>query len=108
MEFILRDSLSARRFARVEAGRLPGKSALQSTIGSIRAETWERINRRLLGAARDEKVEPGDQVRVDSTVTHTHILEPSDSQLLRDGVRVLTRLLVAARKELGADAVALP
>ena len=105
LEFILRDSLSARRFARVEAGRLPGKSALQSTIGSIRAETRERINRRLLGAARDEKVESGDQVRVDSTVTHTHILEPSDSQLLRDGVRVLTRLLVAARDELGAEAV---
>ncbi len=105
LEFALRDSLSARRFARVEAGRLPGKSALQSTIGSIRAETWERINRCLLGAARDEKVEPGDQVRVDSTVTHTHILEPSDSQLLRDGVRVLTRLLAAARDELGAEAV---
>ena len=106
LEFIPRDSLSARRFARVEAGRLPRKSALQSTIGSIRAETWERINRRLLSAARDEKVELGDQVRVDSTVTHTHILEPSDSQLLRDGVRVLTRLLAAARDELGADAVA--
>ena len=106
LEFILRDSLSAWRFARFEASRLPGKSALQSTIGSIRAETWERINRCLLGAAREEKVEPGDQVRVDSTVTHTHILEPSDSQLLRDGVRVLTRLLAAARAELGADAVA--
>ena len=105
LEFALRDSLSARRFARVEASRLPGKSALQATIGAIRAETWERINRCLLGAARDEKVELGDQVRVDSTVTHTHILEPSDSQLLRDGVRVLTRLLVAARKELGEEAV---
>ena len=105
LEFALRDSLSARRFARVEASRLPGKSALQATIGAIRAETWERINRCLLGAARDEKVELGDQVRVDSTVTHTHILEPSDSQLLRDGVRVLTRLLVAARKELGAEKV---
>ena len=96
LEFALRDSLSARRFARIEGARLPGKSALQSTIGAIRAETWERINRCLLGAARDEKVELGDQVRVDSTVTHTHILEPSDSQLLRDGVRVLTRLLAEA------------
>ena len=38
-------------------------------------------------------------------MTHTHILEPSDSQLLRDGVRVLTRLLAAARDELGAEAV---
>ena len=96
LEFALRDSLSAQRFARVDAARLPGKSALQATIGSIRAGTWERINRHLLGAARDERVETGDQVRVDSTATETHILEPSDSRLLYDGVRVMTRLLRAA------------
>ena len=106
LEFALRDSLSAQRFARIDAARLPGKSARQATIGSIRAETWERINRHLLGPARDERVEAGDQVRVDSTATETHILEPSYSRLLYDGVRVLTRLLAAARDKLGADAVA--
>ena len=31
---------------------------------------------------------------------------PADSRLLYDGVRVLTRLLDAAREQLGADAVA--
>ena len=36
---------------------------------------------------------------IDSTVTETHILEPADS-------RLLTRLLDAAREQLGADAVA--
>ncbi len=49
---------------------------------------WKVDKRRELAAhqpplagrgARRSKVEPGDQVRVDSTVTHTHILEPSDS-----------------------------
>ena len=35
-------------------------------------------------------------MRIDSTVTETHILEPSDSRLLYDGVRVLTRLLRGA------------
>ena len=99
---------SARVRAALRVGRggaAAGKSALQATSGSIRAETWERINRRLLGAARDEKVETGDQIHVDSTAVETHILEPSDSRLLFDGARVLTRLLVAARKELGAEAV---
>ena len=105
LEFALRDSLSARRFARVGASRLPGKSALQATVGAIRAETWERIDRVLLEAARDAGVESGDRVRIDSTAVETHILEPSDSRLLCDGVRVLTRLLFAARKELGAEAV---
>ena len=51
-------------------------------------------------------VETEETVRVDSTMTETHILEPSDSRLLYDGVRVLTRLLRQAQQTLGADAVA--
>ena len=54
--------------------------------------------------ARAEKIETGDRVRVDSTVTETHILEPSDSRLLFDGVRVLMRLLREAHDERGQPA----
>ncbi len=50
-------------------------------------------------------VEGGRTVRIDITVTETHIRTPTDSQLLCDGVRVLTRLLVHARDELGVEAV---
>ena len=106
LEFALRDSLSARRFARLADGGVPGKSALQATVGSVSARTWERINLVLLDAARDAGVERGDRLRVDSTVTATHILSPTDSRLLYDGVRVLTRLLSAARDALGPEAVA--
>ena len=106
LEFTLRDSRSAQRFARVDVARLPRKSALQATMGAVHATTWERINRRLPGVARDAGVETGTRVRIDSTVTATHVLEPADSRLLYDGVRVLTRLLDAARVRLGADAVA--
>ena len=44
LEFALRDSRSAQRFARIDGTRQPGKSALQVTIDSIRPETWERIS----------------------------------------------------------------
>ena len=106
LEFALRDSLSARRFARLAGGGVPGKSALQATVGAVSARTWERINLALLDAARGAGVERGDRVRIDSTVTATHILSPSDSRLLYDGVRVLTRLLSAARDALGPEAAA--
>ena len=78
---------------------------LQATVGAIGAATWEAINRTLLEVARASGVEMGKAVRVDSTVTETHILAPSDSRLLFDGVRVLTRLLRKARDELGAAAI---
>lgn len=103
LAFTLRDSLSAQRFARLGGSRAPGKSALQSLISAIRPETWERINRRLLEVACSEGVETGEQVRIDSTVTETHILLPEDSRLLVDGVRVLTRLLREARAHLGPE-----
>ena len=73
--------------------------------GSVLAATWERINATLLATACSEGVEDGSQVRVDSTVTETDILSPTDSQLLRDAVRVLTRLLAEARDRLGPEAV---
>ena len=106
LEFTLRDSASARRFVRADPVRLPKKSALQATVGAVRPDTWEQVNRCLLRAARDSGVETGARMRVDSTVTETHILAPADSRLLYDGVRVLTRLLEEARRQLGADAIA--
>ena len=103
LEFWLADSDSARSFTRVDPLRPPKRSALQQCIGRVRAETWERINRVLLDGARDDGIETGAKVRIDSTVTETHILEPSDSQLLYDAVRVLSRLLARGREKLGSD-----
>ena len=104
LEFALLDSASARHFARVDPLRPPGKSALQKTIGAVRAEVWERINRALLEDARGGRVETGRRARIDGTVTETHIPRPADNRLLRDGVRVLTRLMRRARKRLGDGA----
>jgi transposase, IS5 family len=66
------------------------------TVGAIRAEAWERINRTLLASARQEKVEAGKVVRLDSTVTAALMHQPSDGSLLWDTVRVLVRLSGAA------------
>ena len=74
---------------------------LQKTISAIRAETWEAINRALLSDARQEKLEDGSIVRLDSTVTAALMHEPSDSSLLWDAVRVMVRLLKAAGAWLG-------
>ena len=106
LAFTLKDSLSARRFARLDpACRPPGKSVLQATVGAIGAATWERLDRQLLDEAHALGVENGGSVRIDNTAVETHIIEPSDSRLLCDGVRVLTRLMGEAREVLGEQAV---
>ena len=96
LAFHLEDSASFRAFARLPLSLTPKKSVLQRTISAIRAETWEAINRILLASVRQEKVETGKVVRLDSTVAAALMHEPSDSSLLWDGVRVMVRLLKAA------------
>lgn len=100
LEFMLIDSASMKRFARIDPFNPPKKSALQSAISAIDAATWQAINRVLLQDAKQQGVESGTQVRIDSTATDADILEPSDSRLLFDGVRVLSGLLWQARQRL--------
>jgi IS5 family transposase len=97
LAFYLVDSASFRAFARLPMSLSPKKSVLQKTISLIRAETWEQINRTLLIAAKQEKIERGTVVRIDSTVCEALMHAPSDSSLLWDGVRVMSRLLDEAR-----------
>jgi transposase, IS5 family len=96
LAFHLEDSTSFRAFARLPVSWTPKKSVLHKTISVIRAETWEAINRAVLISAREEKIEPGRMVRVDSTVTAALMHQPSDSSLLWDAVRVMARLLQRA------------
>lgn len=97
LAFHLEDSMAFRSFARLDMGQYPCGSTLQENIKAIAAETWEAVNRALLEYAGRQKVETGRAVRLDSTVVETHIHHPSDSTLLLDGIRVITRLLQAGK-----------
>ena len=97
LAFYLRDSVSFVEFARLEPGGGPSKSTLQTLTSAIRPQTWEALQRCVLADAKARDVESGEVIRVDATVTDTAILEPSDSGLLYDSVRVMVRLLKAAR-----------
>ena len=106
LAFHLEDSASFRAFARLPLSWTPKKSVLHKTISAIRAETWEAINRAVLASARQEKVEPGEVIRLDSTVTDALMHEPSDSSLLWDAVRVMARMLSVAETLAGGGQIA--
>jgi len=105
LAFHLEDSASFRAFARLPLWWTPRKSVLHNTISTIRAETWEAINRALLTSARQDKVESGKVVRLDSTVTGALMHDPSDSSLLWDAVRVMAQLLNEADTLVGGSLV---
>ena len=94
LAFHIVDSRCYRSFCRIGiTDRGFQKSALCHNIKAISPETWEAINRILVAYAEEHKIEKGREVRMDSTVVSSNIHEPSDSSLLWDSVRVLTRML---------------
>jgi IS5 family transposase len=94
LAFHLEDSLTYRRFCVLGIdGWSPKASTLQGNVKRVRPETLEWIHRRLVKHAQALGVEDGGTILVDSTGVESNIHHPTDSSLLNDGVRVLTRLL---------------
>ena len=101
LAFHLSDSMTYRTFARLPNRSTPSRSGLQSTIRSIKPETLEKVHEVLLVNWLKEGVLSMDKLRIDSTVVASNIAPPSDSQLLNDGVRVLSRLLAKSKNVTG-------
>ncbi len=83
------------------ADKVPSGSTLQRDIKKIRARTLEAINRILLASAAAKGIEKGRKVRIDCTVVESNIHHPTDSSLLWDSVRVLSRLTQRAKEMWG-------
>lgn len=98
LAFHLEDSSAFRTFSRLEMGQYPCKSILQENIKSLSEETWEAIHSQIIDYAQDEKIETGRKIRIDSTAIETDIHHPTDSTLLCDGIRVITRWLSAGKQ----------
>jgi IS5 family transposase len=98
LAFHLEDSSSFRGFSRLEMGQYPCKSILQENIKSLREETWEALHREIIGYAKQEKIESGRKVRIDATAVETDIHHPTDSTLLADGIRIITRWLAEGKE----------
>jgi len=101
-ERFVADSLVLRQFCRVYLARVPDDTTLLRWAACIGGETLEALNARAVELARSLKITRGRKLRVDSTVVPTTIAHPTDSRLLGDGVRVLSRVLRRAKRVLAA------
>jgi IS5 family transposase len=99
------DSIVLRQFCRLYLEPVPDDTTLIRWANQIGSETVAALNYRAVELARSLKVTCGRKLRVDSTVVETNIHHPTDSALLSDGVRVLSRLLRRARKALAPEEV---
>jgi transposase, IS5 family len=105
--YFVNDSLVLRQFCRVYLEKVPADTTLIRWANTIGPETLHRLNDRAVQLARAGKVTRGRKLRVDTTAVETEIHYPTDSALIGDGVRVLSRLLRRAKGVLGEAAAGL-
>jgi len=87
------DGYSLRRFTHFLSQPVPQHDAFNRAFNRLTPQTLQAINELVLQTAIDLGLEDGSQLRVDCTVVQTDIHHPTDSMLLWDSVRVLTRLV---------------
>jgi len=93
LEREVRANLVYRDFTRIGAGKVPDAKTMGRWGVAVRPAVIEGLHRRLIAIAQQLHVVEGRKMRVDTTVVETNIHYPTDSSLLGDGVRVLTRTM---------------
>ena len=93
LEREVRTNLVYRDFTRVGGGKVPDAKTMGRWGVAVGAAVIETLHRRLVAIAQEQQVVEGRKMRLDTTVVETNIHDPTDSSLLGDGVRVLTRAM---------------
>ena len=93
LEREVRANLVYRDFTRVGGTKMPDAKTMGRWGLAVGPVVVKQIHERIVQIARDHRVAQGRRMRVDTTVVETNIHYPTDSSLLGDGVRVLTRTM---------------
>ncbi len=93
LEREVRANLVYRTFARIGGEKVPDAKTLGRLGQVVGPEVVAQLHRRIVELAVEKKVVRGRRMRLDTTVVETNIHYPTDSSLLSDGARVLTRLM---------------
>ena len=92
------DGYTLRHFTHFNSKRVPKHDAFNRAFNRLTPATLEALNHSVVRAGVALGLEDGKKLRVDTTVVETHIHHPTDSTLLWDVVRVITRLVSRLNK----------
>jgi IS5 family transposase len=101
LEREVRVNLIYREFTRIGTEKVPDAKVLAKIARVLGPEVVPTLHGRIVELARESHVVSGRKLRVDTTVVETNIHYPTDSSLLGDGTRVLTRLMKRVSEKAG-------
>lgn len=101
LEREVKANLVYRSFCRIGMEKVPDAKTLGKIGQALGPEVIQELHHRLVQLAQEKGVVQGRKMRTDTTVVETNIHYPTDSGLLQDGARVLTRGLKKIESRLG-------
>jgi IS5 family transposase len=101
LEREVRANLVYRMFTRIDAGEVPDAKTILKIARALGPDVIEQLHRQVIEVAKRAGVTHGRRFRIDTTVVETNVHHPTDSTLMQDGVRVLTRTMQRASAALG-------
>ena len=104
LEREVRANLVYRAFTRIDAGEVPDAKTILKIARALGPQVIEQLHRQVVDVAKRAGVTHGRRFRIDTTVVETNVHYPTDSTLLQDGVRALTRTMHHGCAALGEPA----
>jgi transposase, IS5 family len=101
LEREVRANLVYRMFTRVGFAKMADAKTMGKWGLAVGPEVIKQIHDRMVSIAQEKGIAQGCKMRTDTTVVETNIHYPTDSSLLGDGVRVLTRVMKQVAKIAG-------
>jgi transposase, IS5 family len=93
LERELRSNLVYRRFTHFDADTTPDFTVFSRSFALLSPAVTAEIHQRVVRLACEHGVAQGEKIRTDTTVVESSVHYPTDSSLLGDGIRVLSRSL---------------
>ena len=95
----VKDSFAWRRFCHLSLDdRVPDSTTLIKLTHKYGEDTVRALNNTLVLKLKERKIVRGRKLRIDTTVVESDIHHPTDTGLLTDGVRVITRVVTRLKK----------
>lgn len=101
LEREVRANVVYRTFCRIGMEKVPDAKTLVRLGQAVGPEAIRELHDRLVTIAQERRIVRGRRMRVDTTVVESNIHYPTDSSLLNDGARVLTRTMQKIEQKAG-------
>jgi transposase, IS5 family len=101
LEREVRANVVYRSFCRIGMEKVPDAKTLVRLGQAVGPEAIRELHDRLVTIAQERKIIRGRKMRLDTTVVESNIHYPTDSGLLNDGARVLTRTMKKIEQKAG-------